>query len=193
MKNYKTILIIFILIFFSCDSSAEPESYDGLIDEAFQAFTNKNYDLAIIKFNDAKSLDNGRIEAYLGLGWSYVLKIDFTNAISELNQAMSIDDTNPDIHASLAFIHNANGSNSLSNTEILTLISIDPNWSFAYGLNLSVTDLIVIQAQNYFLLGDYSNALLSVQQIEPLFTVNVNTDVGILELSAKIESYNPGL
>ena len=200
----KLIITSFILIIIACDSGTEETTpappvthdnakYQQLITEGWTFFTSSDFDSAIVKFSEAKLLTADSSAAFIGLGWSYMLINNYSNAISELEAAKLIDNNNPDIYASLAYIQNALADYAKSLTEIDSLVSIDMNWSFDFGLSLTMTSIYTIAAQNYYLTGNMAMALQYVQLIDTLFVVNVSTDDGILALAEKIESLNPGL
>ena len=173
----------------SSDKSVNPApvDYDGSITQAWEQFANQNYEAAIEEFNNAKSLDNERYEAFCGLGWSYFKNDQFPHAITEFSNGEMITDHSVDIEAGWAFTLNADNEFQESNLQVDIVLAADSNWTFSYGLQLNSVDLIILKAENYFLMGNFGESLAMVQMINSSFVTNTLTSEGRASLAAEIE------
>ncbi|MDP3683190.1 MAG: hypothetical protein Q8S01_04585, partial [Ignavibacteria bacterium] len=57
-----------------------------------------------------------------------------------------------------------------------------------YLLNLDFNDLIVLKAENYFMLGNFTQSLREVNRIKPEFVVSLASPAGIAALAEEIEN-----
>ena len=196
MRNQcmKVCFVLGIISFFltGCPSSEDAPgptgpTYQELISQAWTAFSQGQYQDAANSFTEAKSTNANEAEAYVGLGWS-LLKLDnLAQANTEFNSGSTKNNPSADLYAGWAFVLNAQKDYANSNTQAAQALTVDPNWSFAYGLPLDMGDLHVLKAENYFLLGSFSESLVEVQILNPGFSVDVSTSEGQSALAAEIE------
>jgi tetratricopeptide (TPR) repeat protein len=191
--NKNIILLIMIaLIFCGCpssDSNVEPPAatYDDLVSDGWSEFTSQNYTVAIEKFDAAKSMEPDIFEAYNGLGWTYFKDDQLANSIIEFSSGSQKVGSTADIEAGWAFVLNADKKYAASNIKIDTALTSDSNWIFSHGLGLNKNDLIVLKAENFFLLGSFAVSLSAIQELNPSFVANILTSEGRADLALEIE------
>lgn len=185
----KNLWIIFILVVFSCenDTVENERLYEDVVKDAWVSFENKEYTKAITLFTNAYEKNREGVDALIGLGWSYMLDSKLEQAISKLNL---ISGNHNEVMAALAYIHHFRGNYTQSNSSVDNLLTSKPDWSFKRGLNLNIKDLHVLQGQNYFLLGSYSESLKYIQKVDATFNADVLTFAGRSKLANKIEQLN---
>jgi len=132
-------------------------------------------------------MDSENFEAYNGLGWGYFKNDQLVNSINEFLTGSQKPGSNADLHAGWAFVLNADKKYAESNIKIDTTLSIDSNWIFSHGLELNKSDLIVLKAENFFLLGYFGESLSAIQVLNPSFLVNFLTSEGRAKLALEIE------
>ena len=82
---------------------------------------------------------------------------------------------------------NADKKYAASNIKIDTALTSDSNWIFSHGLGLNKNDLIVLKAENFFLLGYFAVSLSAIQELNPSFIANILTSEGRADLALEIE------
>lgn len=192
LKTNIIALLIIALVLCGCpssDSSVEPPAatYDDLISKGWSEFSGQDYTVAIEKFNAAKTLEPNKFEAYNGLGWAYFKKDQLTNSIHEFSIGSQKTGSSADIEAGWAFVLNADKKYADSNNKINSTLISDSNWTFSHGLGLDKNDLLVLRAENFFLLGNFEESLSTIQELNPLFLANILTSEGRAELALEIE------
>ena len=192
LKTNMFALLIIALVLYGCpssDSSVDPpaETYDDLINKGWSEFSDKDYIVAIEKFNAAKSMKPDNFEAYNGLGWAYFKNDQLTNSIQEFSLGSQKEGSSADTKAGWAFVLNADKKYADSNIKIDSTLSSDSNWTFSQGLGLDKNDLLVLRAENFFLLGIFEESLNAVQVLNPSFLANILTSEGRAELALEIE------
>ena len=187
---------IILLSINSCGSSTtdvDQQQPISKLSEAWTLFEKKDFATAINHFQSVID-ESDDINAYVGIGYSYMFRNDYFNATLRLNQALSTKPINADLLGALVFILNAEGNDINSSNQFADqLLTLDKDWSFGHGLNLTVMDIYLVQAQNYFILADFASSLSRLQLIDSTYSINVDTESGILELGETIELLNPGL
>ncbi|MFQ5824681.1 MAG: tetratricopeptide repeat protein [bacterium] len=190
MKKDITHYLLFvglIVIFITCGGGPTEPSYEELINDGWLAFSQSEYQNASDKFSEAKTKDPEEAVAYTGLGWSFLKLDNLIQANSEFSAGSAKNNASADLFAGWAFVLNARKNYTKSNTEANEALSLDPSWSFPYGLSLDVDDLHVLKAENYFLLGDFANSLTEVKILNPNFDVDITTREGQASLAKEIE------
>ncbi len=162
-------------------------SYEELVILAWTAFESKDYQTALARFAEAKNVNVNKTEAYSGLGWSYLQLDSLAKSLNEFAICASLNDPLADLHAGWAFALNAQKEYAKSNEQVDETLKLNESWSFGHGLTLAVYHLRVLKAENYFLLGLFSQSLAQVQTVNTTFTTDVATDAGKAALSAEIE------
>ena len=104
----KLVTIFCVIFMMSCSGSTEAKKeYVEIIKEAWTLFQAGNYDQAITTFNDAKTSDDSKADAYLGLAWIQIKKANLNDAHDFLTTAKTKLDVKAHIEAAFAFLKNA--------------------------------------------------------------------------------------
>ncbi len=192
MKNISkliTISLLFLSVFISCN--VEPEDplllYEAEINGGWIAFTKKDFVEANLRFRQAIEVDSANAEAYSGLAWVLFKQDSIEKAFIMFDSASIMVDPNASVFAGYAFALNVAKNYALSNQKAEQALKIDPAWFFPYLSSLDYNDLIVLKAENYFMLGNFSQSLREVNRIDPEFVVSLSTPAGIAALAHEIE------
>lgn len=180
-------LCLFFLI--ACSSSEEPKAptYQELINQGWTAFSQDQYETAANSFSQAKSKNPNEAGAYTGLGWCSFKLDDLIHANTEFDLGSTKSNPSADLYAGWAFVLNAQKDYANSNIQADQALANDLNWGFAHELSLDINDLHVLKAENYYLLGNFSQSLMEVQILNPDFNVDLTNSEGQSELAAEIE------
>ena len=180
----KTIISILVLaIFFSSCSKngSEPEekTVAQLLNEGWQAFTNRAYPTAIDRFNEVIHKDASLVDAYNGAGWANAKLANLESALNRFNDGIGRNPDNLEIKAGLAFINNALKYYDASTTLAFQVIQFNENWVFSRDRTVGVSDLRLLMAENYFATAHYAESLAQVQFLNPTFNPpgTISTDV----------------
>jgi tetratricopeptide (TPR) repeat protein len=149
-------------------------SYQQLIAEGWNSFSQAQIQDAVTKIKQAQSLDPSQMTAYMALGWIYmkwdslaVADGQFSNGSTKTGE----DSIKADLNAGWAFLLNAEKSYSSSNAKADTALGIEPGWSFPYLAGLNWQDLHVVKAENHYLLGNFNQSLAEVKLLNPGFSL----------------------
>ncbi|MCB0280221.1 MAG: hypothetical protein KDD94_11985 [Calditrichaeota bacterium] len=188
----KICIYLTLLIMISCASQTEDQALTKL-DQAWQQFELRHYSAAIDLFKQVIT-ESKNLEASVGLGYSYMFLSDYFNSTLILTQAYSDYGNKADLLAALVLVLNAEGQDlTTSNLFADELLIVDPQWKFGHQLNLTVNDIYLVQAQNYYLLGDFVKSIEMIQLLDSTFNADISTEAGKLELGEQIDNMNPGL
>ncbi|PIP76338.1 MAG: hypothetical protein COW85_14750 [Ignavibacteria bacterium CG22_combo_CG10-13_8_21_14_all_37_15] len=192
MKKYFGYIIIIwsVFVYMGCQGTNNPDTVDPYtqkITDAWGAFSQSNYLSARTLFIEARVSDSTKTDAYLGLAWSYLKLDSLTLSVDQFSTALRMGLSNADLHAGYAFVLNASKQYSLSNSHAETALNLNPTWVFAYQTLLNKNDLQLLEAQNYFQLGDFATSLTFVKLLNITFSVDVSTAAGRLALADEIE------
>jgi len=181
MKKYFGIILICILSACSDTGSSDP------LAEGWEAFANGDYTGAVDILTVArdKHPNDGNIRA--ALGWSFMRLDQLAEADAEFETGAVLASAPPDLYAGWSFVLNALKEHASSNDQIVQALAASPNWVFRYDSSLTYQDLQLLQAENYFVLGEFQLSLASVLEVNPGFTADVSTDDGKGHLAAEIE------
>lgn len=158
-----------------------------LIQQGWTAFAAREYDTAVARFTEAKSLDASRTEVYAGLGWSQLKADNLEASQREFDNGSRRQSPSADLFAGWAFVLNALKNYTSSNLQVNRVLSQVPSWSFTHDAGLDVNDLRVLKAENHFLLGQFRDSLSEVQVLNAGFAADVQTSDGLATLAAEIE------
>lgn len=190
MKPFKIIIFILLVNFlYSCSGEdTGPTSPSPSAEEYLQIgwtdYENQNYEIALENFLNAFKKDNWLDDAMNGAGWSAGHLSDLSKAVNYFTQGYNVTENNEDIVAGFAFIYNAQKKYEDSNNWAL---KVKPTWVFSHDISFNIDDIFLLQAENYFALGDFENALNYVQLLNPQFTCNIFTIEGRTLLADEIE------
>lgn len=179
-----TLLLVAAL---GCDKDSRDRiTYELLITDGNESFTTGDYAAAVVHYSNAIVLNGQDPRGHAGLGWTY-LKLD-SLSLSAASFAAATAVRNADLFAGWAFVSRAQGNFAASNQQADSALVRDPFWSFAMIPSLSASDLHLLKAGNYFLLGEYANSKMEVVILDSSFaSVDVTTDSGRAQLAQKIE------
>lgn len=181
------IIILSAVMIQACGSDTPGADYQAVIDEAWVMFEAGSYENAATKFTEARDIDSTFAEAYTGIGWSS-MKLDLlSGAAANFSAGENKTNTTADLFAGYAFVLNAQKLYSSSNIKAEGALVMNSEWSFAHLSGLNKNDLHITRAENYFALGQFTQSLAAVQQVNVSFTVNVSTPTGQGELADEIE------
>ena len=193
MKNLSSLIVSVLLLattYIGCN--VEPEDpallYETEINGGWIAFTKNNFTEAYIRFHQAIEVDSLNSEAYSGLAWILFKQDSLEKAIAMFDMAEQMVDPNASIFAGHAIILNAVKNFSLSNQFVDLSQKLDPAWYFPFLGGLNYNDLIVLKAENFFMLGNFPQSLREVNRIKPDFVVSLSTPAGIASLAREIET-----
>jgi len=192
MKRYINYFLViwFTLVYIGCQGTNEPtttDPYAQKITDAWGAFSQANYGGAYDLFNQARVSDTTKADAYLGLGWSKFKLDSLTSAAASFILAARAGLTSADLYAGRAFVANAAKQYEQSIEYAGQALTLNPNWVFAYQSSLNKNDLQLLQAQNYYQLGNFATSLTYVKLLNISFAADVNTAAGRLALADEIE------
>ncbi|MCK6544086.1 tetratricopeptide repeat protein [bacterium] len=187
MKKY--ILCFLTLWVLSCGGdSGSSVSYSETVERGATALNEGSYAEAIKHFSEAVAMHADRPEAFAGLGWAYLFSDSVEASEAAFSDGSMLANPGADLQAGYAFLLGVQKNHETSNARIVSVLAAEPQWSLSYGLNIDYKDLYLLKAENHFLLGEYSQSVLAVKQIQSSFIANTNTAEGIAQLAAKIES-----
>jgi tetratricopeptide (TPR) repeat protein len=194
-KIYFTSLIglLFLLLLGGCKKGSVTNteiafSFEELMQLGWAAFEQGNYLEAKEKFYEAKMKNPLEKEVYNGLGWSYFKLDSLEQADREFNICFCLFEPTADISAGWAFTLNALKTYGESNEKADSALVLNPSWVFSHGLMLDSRTLVLLKAENYYLLGLFAQSLAEVQILNPDFiSADVTTDIGRTQLAAEIE------
>lgn len=150
----------------------------SLIQSGWQSFSNRNYDDALTKFDQAVSLsrassryDSLQAEAECGRGWSRAYRREFSLAKSDLLNSLAHQSVSQSVSlnskAGLAFVHHASNEFSSAIQRALEVLNVNPNYVFAYDNRVYHKRLRLVLAQSYYTLGDFQSAAQQLDIIDP--------------------------
>ncbi|MDI6765960.1 MAG: hypothetical protein QME52_03960 [Bacteroidota bacterium] len=182
-------ILIFSIIFISCDKNTEPEGKTAaqLLAEGWQAYQGKDYQLAQTRFSEALTKDANLVDAINGLGWTNAKLNKLDSAMSKFLFGLNKDTTNLEMKAGLAFVYNARKNYSSSNELALAILQSNPTWSFSKDASINFKDVQLLVAKNFFAIANYTQSLAYVKLLNPKFNEDVSTVAGQTALAKEIE------
>lgn len=194
MRKFPHIILILILVFgcsekFSDDNflSQKPHTYNWLMENAWQAFSDSDFDLAVLYFQTAADRDATKSEPYLGLGWSYArsASLNMIAAESNFNAAIIFSEFDPmgaifenEARAGLAVIYWASGNSDVFEDaieQVDIVVGNDPNFVFRYDSNISSESISAIKYQLQYNLGDITALYTQLVENGIIFTTTSST------------------
>lgn len=192
MKNIKlTLLSIICLFFISCGDSALTASEATAA--GWDSFESGDYEAAIDNFDEAIGIDASAIEAHVGKTFAYAFLGQVNLALAAAETGIEVNSQNADLQAASGFLKNAQSDFVASNVNMTTALNLNSNWAFARGVSLSVQDIHITMAQNYFNLENYQSCLNSLKQINSNYNFDIDTDSGRALMLQEIENFNKTL
>ena len=202
-KEVALSLALLILLLGGCSKEGNHGGTSGdaqqLIEKGWTNFEVQYYDSAYIYFLNATDIDPNNAEAWLGLGWASLKLYDLSLAHQSFTNALSIQDNLTDAKSGLAIgDSDPIPDESIYQSPMDTLLSYsihyanqviqeDPNYVFAHDHVVDAYLLTLVKARAMCSLGWFSEALSTVQEIEPDFQADVSTPEGRSALISEIE------
>jgi tetratricopeptide (TPR) repeat protein len=195
-KRGIVIWFLFSLVIISCQKdggTSEDKTASQLVAEAWTAFSAGDYQTAVDRCNEAIAKDGNLVDAYNGAGWSNAKLNALATSVTQFNAGLAKDPSNLDMKAGLAFVFNAQKNYSQSITFANQVIQTNSSWSFSRNGAISVADLRLLLAENYFSQPgpNYALSLQQVQLLNPSFVADVATVAGQSALASEIERLRP--
>lgn len=161
---------------------------EELIRQGWAAFEQGQYRTARDKFEQAWEKNPLEVEVYNGLGWSYFKLDSLEQAARQFHISYCLFDTTADIAAGWAFVLNVQKLYARSNEKADQALALNPAWAFTHTLPLDVKDLRLLKAENYYLLGNFTQSLAEVKILNPAFPLtSVVSDLDRAALAEEIE------
>ena len=132
--------------------------------EGWSEFENGNWTIALDNFEKATDADADFIEAYCGLGWSWIKLRGLESAVEYLAKAVDLESISLDAYAGLAIalrdVEPADYEGAITAAD--TVLSQDTAYVFLHDLSFDWRDLRLILAQSQFAVGAYEEAYRQV-------------------------------
>jgi len=198
MKNlrYLGILILPLVLMVGCSSDSddppppppEPPSDAEVLAEGWSAYTTADYAEAETQFRELLGRNALVAEAHDGLGWTFARQSAADSALTHheaslvaRGDTLAIADQ---MYAGLAFARSAAGDNAGC---VTAAGEVATGWVFDHDSDLDYDDVVLVTAMAHYALGDFADALVAVQVLDPDFTADVDTVEGRAALAARIE------
>jgi len=181
------VLSAVILVGCSNGTGSEDKSAADLTNEGWQSYSVHDYQAALSKFAEAIDKDGSYADAYNGAGWANAKSDNLSAAITSFSDGVARSALLMDLRAGIAFVYNAQKNYALSNQFANQVFQTSPTWVFTHDRSISIADLRLLAAENYFALANYSESLHQVQLIEPSFGAEIATLAGQRILAQEIE------
>lgn len=177
---------VFCILVVSVVACSDSDSRNAL-DVGWSAFETGDYATALAALTEARDKQPDDPEIRSALGWTFMRLDMLAEAASEFETGASIANTPADLHAGRAFVLNAQKNYAASNASVTQALSLQPAWAFSHEPGLDHEDLAIMKAENHFVLGEFQDALTTVQTVNSSFIADVATDAGRGQLAAEIE------
>lgn len=198
--------MLFALLTLLLGGCSKQGTYEGvtgdvqqLVERGWTNFETQNYDSSYIIFLNATEIDPNYAEAWVGLGWASLKLYDLSLAHESFVNALAIQDTLLDAMSGLAIgDSDPIPDESIYQSPMDTLLTYsiyyanqvleeDTNYVFPHDQVVDAYLLRLVKARAQCSLGWFSEALTTVQEIEPDFYADVSTPEGRSLLISEIE------
>jgi hypothetical protein len=161
-----------------------------LVAEGWQAYANRNYQLAHDDFASATQGNGNLADAYNGSGWANAKLNALGGAVTSFNSGLGKDSANLQMKAGLSFVFNAQKLYISSIAYDSTVLHADSTWSFSRDTSINAADLHLLLAEDYFALTppDFISSKREVRILDTSFVADVGTLPGQTALAAEIET-----
>jgi len=181
-----------VLMLAGCAKKAtEPEpSLDDLMNSAWSAFRQGSFSSALGYFNQVLSRSAGHTDALNGKGWCLGILGDRPGALSAFNAGLAGAPANNSLRAGLAFTYAAMDSSPQAAARDSTVLAADSLWSLgqryvmSWDYLMDWRDLRVLLAEEYFVMGRFSESLAQVMKLDA--SVTVGADFSLAENQAAL-------
>jgi tetratricopeptide (TPR) repeat protein len=160
----------------------------GLTSQGWVAFEAKNYSAALALFSQASEKNNLYADAYNGLAWSYARLDSLNKARKYFDVAIGLQFSMIDAYAGRAFVSLAAGNYPEAIDAVSEVQAIGPPfYVFRHDAEVSMNDLLLVKAQSYFLLQNYTGTFQIVNVLDPTNQLNPSSPTYVEELALEIE------
>jgi len=192
MKN-KTLILALILLTFTlgCRDKIDPEA-DDFVEYGWTLYSERDFQSAYVEFQEGLDMDSLYIDGYNGAGWCYVEFNKPDSAIyffSEGLNFITVDSSQVrfEMLAGLALSYHVIGDYPRAIDRGTELFTFRPVFEFIHDWRINYADIIVLVAASHYAEGNFSDALIWVQNLDEDFFVDVTSLEGRAELIKKIE------
>ncbi len=201
MKKVMIVLLVGGMVWgvVSCSNSGggppPPPTASQLVAQGWQSYKQKNYQSALNSFTKAIQTQAGFADAYNGAGWSNAKLNQMGAAINQFTSGYPYISTNQPLQeqfeAGFALVSNVQKNYSLSAYWAGHVLEADSTWIFTRDVSVNSADLLILRAEDYFALAKFDSSLFEVQRLDArdslIFTPNISTDLGRIQLANEIE------
>ena len=182
------VCLLTLFLIWGCEHSSDdiptgvPINIPALLASGWENFENADFDQAILDFEEAASRNALEIEAYLGLGWSYMRDGQYNNAISNVYNVSSminlgviteqseIDKYMAESNACLVGAYQGLYPNDINYYAPIVIenvdatLEIDSDFYFTHDSTVDRTALLVAKSDAYYVLSQFTDALYTISE-----------------------------
>jgi len=161
---------------------------ESLTADGWALFEQGKYEEAIDKFNEALELDETYADAYNGLGWSYAKLDQLSDALSAFADCIANGMNDADPYAGRAPVYRDYDQPNhfeIAISAATTALFQERRYVFSHDSSFDWHDLMIILAQSYFGISDYTNANAWVDSLGT--PADPNSETFVSDLAARIE------
>ncbi len=191
----KIISIFAIVFLIGCSPDSEDtliipieDDYDLEIARGWISFSSDDYQGALHSFGKASKMESLDARAYIGLGWCYAMIDKLDDAIANFDYAIAREPSSPDGYAGKAFILMA--KNEFEKTIEIAFKAItlgNEGYIFSQIPDVNLSSLRLLLAECYYAMGNYAEAMIQVDIIEPYNKLDRNSRNFKQDLLAELE------
>ncbi len=162
---------------------------ESLTVDGWALFEQGKYEEAIDKFGEALELDETYADAYNGLGWSYAKLDELSDALAAFADCIANGMDEADPYAGQAPVYrDFDDSNHFQNaiSSATTALSKERRYIFSHYTSFDWHDLMIIIAQSYYGLSEYTSANAWVDSLGGT-PADPNSDTFVSDLASEIE------
>ena len=173
-SKWALMTVVALVIGYGCggdDGVVAPPGNGGTpvtLGESWAAFENGNYSGARDKFQSL--IGSKGEEAHEGVGWCNLKLNDLRGADTSFDQAPNRIDAN----AGAVFVNWALEEYGSVEQRVTFVLTRDTNWVFAHDLNVDVKDIYLHSAYSHLHLGNYSECLNRIKNLDANYQANLN-------------------
>ncbi len=161
----------------------------SLTSQGWAFFEQKDYAQAASLFLQATQKNNVYPDAYNGLGWTYARLDSMSLAKHYFDVALGLNPAFVDAYAGRSFVSLALDEYRDAIAAVQEVMAIGPSfYAFRHDATISLNDLLLVQAQSYFMLGDYESTQTLIDRLDPTNRLDVTSPTYIEDLSLEIEN-----
>ena len=194
------LLVIVALLIQSCKPTVEEgetivnvpqpsEEAIALTVQGWTAFEQKDYPKALSLFHQATGKNDLYADAYNGLAWTYARMDSMPKSLQYFDIALGLNFNLIDAYAGRSFVNLALGEYREAISAVQRVQDVGPPfYLFRHDLNVSINDLLLVKAQSYFLLQDYTAAQELIDRLDPENLLDDSSPSYVEDLALEIET-----